>query len=139
MLKENIPNEGIVCRVLKKPSMYKDNENIDWKSVFMFNRNCESVIWTKYAKTEEEIHKIGFRITENKIYSGYCSAIVLLIREINIQNYSFKVEHVPEEGIYHAHICYSKERREIKKAVRSILKEKLSEIFEKNISQYNPL
>lgn len=137
MLKENIPDSDRVNRLILKPRMIIDDSFI-WGAVFEFPGNLyESVVWSKYAPSADDVHKHGHQLAAkvqtrrpDAAYVGYLEAIVGDVRSYrSAKEHGFKVEHYPEEGEHHAGVAYdqneaqtftSLEKNELKLALKKI-------------------
>ena len=86
-----------------------------WISVFQFPKSGgerESVVWRKYAVSEDDVHKLGCERErlkrENKPnwqYLGFVTARAGDVRDRKtVRRHGFAVEHKPCEGIHHAEI-----------------------------------
>lgn len=116
-MSENIPDEDMISRLLFEPSMRR-SDDIVWENVFQFpskDGGCESVVWRKYAPEIVDVHAKGCEkqlADHNKgntrsTYFGAFTGNVGSIRELRSgSGISFTIEHVPEQGIFHAHIAF---------------------------------
>jgi hypothetical protein len=113
---EEIPDEDTVSRLIDFPRMYEEARRLIWDQVFQFpGGDCESLVWRRYAATDEEVHRLGCerevakRVTKPEMrYAGFISALSGAIRSIRTnRGHGFGVNHAPEEGVHHAEVCYS--------------------------------
>lgn len=95
--------------------MYDDAKGLIWHLVFQFPESQdESVVWSKYAPSDERVHKLGrerevrYRLTKpDRHYVGFISSTAGAVRDIRtVAGHGFAVWHQPEEGLYHAGIAY---------------------------------
>lgn len=141
---EEIPNDDTVSRLVDFPHKYNEDRELIWESVFAFTKSKgqytgESVNWSKYCATPDEIHALGCawqRAKRERVptmeYVGYMVAGVADIRAVNNRRgHSFQVIHDPDgnQGQHHAEIRYlqsategvpfeSGDREELKLALR---------------------
>ena len=116
---EVIPDPDMVSRLLFEPSMRAGDKSLFWENIFQFPSNagrCESVIWRKYAADMPDVHALGCEKqvrdrnngNDKSIYFGAITGNVGDIRSIRSANGIYlTAEHVPEEGIFHAHVGFS--------------------------------
>jgi hypothetical protein len=133
---EIIPDPEMVSRLLFEPSMRREDENIFWENVFQFPTaagGCESVIWRKYAMTVADVHNLGCEKQTSDRNKGrhqttYFGAITGNVGEIkairSANGICFTIVHVPDEGVFHAHVAFSpgskkNDRTELKVLLRS--------------------
>jgi len=119
--------------------MYNEMEGLIWKQVFLFSNGPESLVWSKHAPKEEDVHRLGCKREAEKRtakshfrYSGYISAHVGDIRAIRTAaGHGFEVVHAPKEGTSHAEINYLLRPgiQKLKPAEKSDLKESLKKCF----------
>ena len=84
MQAESIPDDDVVSRSIGRPVHWADDVGLVWSNVFQFaGDRCESVIWRKYAETDQDVHAIGIAIVEaqkargrDREYVGFISAEV---------------------------------------------------------------
>ncbi len=112
---EQVPGGDRIHRQIDFPNMYNDVREMIWHNVFQFSGGePESVVWSKYAPTADDVHRIGCERETNTRgrkpdirYIGFISSTVGEVRGINTRaGHGFAVVHEPSEGIYHAHIYY---------------------------------
>ncbi len=112
---EAIPDADSLHRLIDSPPLYDDARGLIWDLVFQFPKSQdESVIWSKYASSDEQAHKLGcerearYRLTKpNRHYVGFISSTAGAVRGIRTAaGHGFAVWHQPEEGVYHAGIAY---------------------------------
>lgn len=113
---EPIPDDDEVSRLIDEPRMFTAADGLVWHQVFQFpNGLHESVIWRKYKAANDEVHDLGYERERQKRlsgknlgYAGFICAFAGEIRSIRTQRgHSFRLDHMPEEGIYHAGIQYA--------------------------------
>jgi hypothetical protein len=116
---EVIPDPDMVSRLLFEPSMRGADRELFWEGIFQFPSDagrCESVVWRKYAKDIANVHEKGCEKqssdrSHGKNKSTYFGAITGNVGDIrSIRSASgiyLTVEHVPDEGIFHAHVGFS--------------------------------
>ena len=134
MSKEAIPDPDYICRLIDAPRMVSEDLNeLVWENIFVFQRpkepedrakfpngGPESVVWRKYAPTNNEVHSKGCQREierrerderdnkPNKMrYLGFIEAKVGEIRNLtNKRGHGFNVEHEPgnNQGNHHAEI-----------------------------------
>jgi hypothetical protein len=136
--REDISDNAEVRRLVDYPRMDNRSELI-WENVFEFPKEQgESVIWSKYAPTADDVHKVGCereatkRETKPEMrYSGFIPALVRTIRAIRtIRGHGFQVRHEPDQGDHHAEIIYvPADQLELKKADKLELKFALKGAF----------
>lgn len=119
MVPETIPDPDMVSRLLFDPGMRNEDKDLFWENIFQFPSNagnCESVVWRKYAVAIENVHAIGCekqksdrsKGRDKSAYFGGLTGRVGDIRAIrSAGGIVFTVLHVPDEGVYHAHIGFS--------------------------------
>jgi hypothetical protein len=117
-VQEIIPDPDMVSRLLFEPFMRPEDKDIIWENVFQFPSKagrCESVVWRKYAVDVDDVHLLGCekqtsdRSKEKRsTYFGSITGNVGEIRSIRSGNGAhFTVTHVPEDGVFHAHVGFS--------------------------------
>ena len=147
---EEIPDDATVSRLILFPHMYSQTSQgveLHWINVFQFQTRHsfrESLVWRQYATEDTDVHWLGQQQEEKKRqnaihqgknssdvkYTGFISAKTDHIRAISTTNgYKFFVEHVPQEGRYHAEIGYAPTGGEIPPAEKSDLKMRLNNTF----------
>jgi hypothetical protein len=117
---EAIPDSDAVSRLLFDPLMGREDEDLIWKNVFQFptaDGQTESVVWRKYAVLIDDAHKLGCakqssdRQKEKGRRSTYFGSITGNVGEIrslkSASGISFTVEHIPQDGLEHAHIGFT--------------------------------
>lgn len=142
MTAEAIPDEDDVSRHLFAPSMRAADSDLVWHAVFMFKSDrgyCESLVWRKYAQALADVHELGCKkqasdraAGKDCTYFGALTANIGGVRAIRSKNGArFFIEHRPEEGIYHVHICLKNgdsitknDKSELKKAIRDHFSER---------------
>jgi hypothetical protein len=96
--------------------MYTAADGLVWHQVFQFPDGLhESVIWRKYKPANDDVHDLGRERERQKRlagkslgYAGFICAFSGEVRSIKTQRgHSFRLDHMPEEGIYHAGIQYA--------------------------------
>lgn len=116
---EEIPDADSVSRLIDFPHKYTEERELIWDSIFAFPKSKgkytgESVNWSKYCASEDEIHALGCawqlakceRVPDMR-YVGFMVAVVGDIRQIQTRRgHAFEVIHAPEEGRHHAEIRY---------------------------------
>lgn len=136
---ELIPDADTVSRSVEYPLQYTNDRDLIWGKIFEFpGGKCESLIWRKYANSDNEVHAIGAEIAimkqvrdPERRYVGFVSGVAGTIRSIRtVRGHGFSVKHVPEEEEqrYHAHVCYEPAitdnlRPADKTELKSVLKE----------------
>lgn len=145
-MKEEIPNDAQVCRLVDRPRMLDIYNNLIYENIFAFPSNedpeqneRESLVWTKYAIPPEEVHCIGCeremakrRVRADMRYGGYIAAAVGAIRgKSTARGHGYFVEHVPIEAkLYHAEVGLKPAGGEkLKKTDKDELRFVLREIF----------
>ncbi len=112
---EPIPDIDPLHRQVDFPSMYDGAGNLIWDNVFQFSGGSyESVVWAKYASSADRVHELGRarealkRQTKPEMrYVGFISSTAGKIRGVRTAaGHSFSVCHKPDEGAWHAGICY---------------------------------
>lgn len=113
---EDIPDCATVNRLIDFPRMGNRSERLVWQNVFEFPDGAgESVVWSKYAPTEADVHRFGCEREAAKRqskpemrYGGFIPAVVKAIRKIKTKRgHGFTVAHKPGEGQHHAEISYA--------------------------------
>jgi hypothetical protein len=155
---EEIPNSDTVHRWIFAPKMWDTyQKQMIWEGIWEFQRSrnsCESVVWDKYMPTSQHTHKLGIaqelRKREEKPdrdirYIGFISANVGEIRSFRTaRGHGFSVTHEPEEGDYHAHLCYlpaleiefhKNDRIELKLKLKDLFREKSFQSFSAGTSE----
>ena len=134
---ENIPDEDAIYRQVDFPRMYDDSIGLIWDQIFQFpSGEPESVVWSKYAPTPEDVHRLGIerekRARERRPemrYIGFIPSTAGVIRAIcTSRGHGFSVVHAPREGIHHAEISY-RPAGELKRSERNELKLSLRKAF----------
>jgi hypothetical protein len=138
---EDIPDEQLVSRHIDSPHKWKPEEReFVEERLFEFPKpdEAESLVWRKYAPTLDAVHKLGCgrqqekRATKpNWTYEGAITTHVAAIRSIQTKDgHGFSVVHAPDEGIWHAHVCYRKQDgQEFNRVHKMDLKEHLRGVF----------
>jgi hypothetical protein len=113
---EQIPNEDAIYRLIYFSRMYSDVRGLIWEVIFEFpGGEPESVVWSKYARSPDDVHCIGCEV-EVKLrerrpdtrYEGFLPSTAGKVRGIKTRRgHGFSVGHKPEEGIHHAEISYA--------------------------------
>jgi hypothetical protein len=135
---ELIRDEDAIYRQLDFPRMYNDAKEMIWENIFQFpNGEPESLVWSKYAATADEVHRIGCnreartrqRVPDMR-YIGFISSTAAAVRAIKTRpGHGFSVIHAPGEGIHHAEVSYlsaagakltKNEKSELKLALRQV-------------------
>lgn len=113
---EDIPDDATVNRLIYFPRMGNRLEGLIWQNVFEFPGGLgESVVWSKYAPTDADVHGFGCdreaakrQAKPEMRYGGFIPAVVKAIRDIKTnRGHGFAVAHEPEEGQHHAEISYA--------------------------------
>jgi hypothetical protein len=135
---EPIQDEDVIHRHIDFPRMYSDAKEMIWDSIFQFPAGKpESIVWSKYAPTADDVHHVGGereartrQRNPDMRYIGFISATAGAVRGIKTRpGHRFAVTHAPEEGIQHAEISYlpagqatlkSSEKTELKFALRQV-------------------
>jgi hypothetical protein len=119
---EEIPNADLISRLIEIPKTYERERGQILETVFEFpNGDGESVVWRKYARTDDDVHHFG-RLWETAKrkreeerhqresqmrYVGFAQNVTEVVREFRTaRGHGFKVFHVPKEGIQHAEVSY---------------------------------
>ena len=98
--------------------MRPDDNDILWNNVFQFPTSAgvtESLIWRKYAPTIVDVHSLGCSRQaaarakgRNSNYFGAITGNAGDIRSLkSATGISFTIDHVPAEGMEHAHISFT--------------------------------
>lgn len=135
---EPIPDADTVSRAVEFPTQYTNDRGLIWHMLFQFPSGvCESLIWRKYANSDNEVHEIGEEIAAEKRsrkpdrqYEGFVYGVVARIRSIRtFRGHGFTVSHQPEDGRqHHAQVCYDPagennlkpaDKTELKDAIRA--------------------
>jgi hypothetical protein len=133
---EIISDPEMVSRLLFEPSMRREDAEIFWENVFQFPSaagSCESLIWRKYAVAIADVHGLGCEKQKadrkkGRDQSTYFGAITGNVGDIkairSAGGIGFTIVHVPDEGIFHAHVAFSpgskkNDRSELKVLLRS--------------------
>ena len=136
--REEIPSGDAVWRSIYFPRMYWDAHALIWNGIFDFaSGQAESLIWSKYAPTPNEIHEIGCvrerikRLVKPEFqYLGAVSGLVQQIRGIRVNGHGFSVDHEPGEAIHHAEVKYAPaEGVDLKRTDKNDLKFQLRQVF----------
>jgi hypothetical protein len=113
---EEIPNCDDISRLIEFPRTYSREREIILEIGFEFpGGSGESVIWRKYAPTDEDVHAIGAQWEQKKRerrdetrYVGFATNTAGTVRGFRTaRGHGFDVVHVPDEGKYHAEVRYS--------------------------------
>lgn len=113
---EDIPDDATVNRLIDFPRMGNRSGDLIWKNVFEFPGGAgESVVWSKYAPTEVDVHRLGCEREVEKRqfkpemrYGGFIPGVVKAIRGIKTnRGHGFTVDHKPDEGQHHTEISYA--------------------------------
>jgi len=152
MFLEKIPDEDRIHRHVDRPTHF--DTDLIWEKTFQFQikKPSESVVWSKYAPTEEKVHIIGLKRVEaikecgpgqaNRQYVGYISSVTGNVRSLVCSGGSaFSVDHAPDEGQHHAEITikFSKaaqtknKQRLHRDNLRLMLKREFSEIVRNTV------
>jgi hypothetical protein len=148
MIEPVLDDDG-VSRLIFRPRDYDDDNKLVWPVIFEFaHSRCESAVWRKYAPADEDVHRIGNRVEQEKksrrpstFYVGFISANVCRIRSIETaRGHGFSVVHDPShgQGLHHVHICYrpqgdqdpgvltKNDKNELKMLLRNIFDEEMT-------------
>ena len=107
-----------------------------WKGgVFQFptdDRQCDSVVWRKYAKSIDDVHALGCDAEKppGKIYKGAITTQVGRLREVTLASgHAFEVNHEPDEGVHHAEVCV-RPHGKLPKSVKADIRKWLVQVFD---------
>src|SRR5690242_14636212 len=139
---EQIPDPDGIHRQIDFPSMYNDAKEMIWENIFQFPGSApESIVWSKYAATDADVHRLGREreaSTRNRKpemrYIGFITSTAGQVRDITISaGHGFSVMRTPSEGLHHAQICYrpggNRRTDQLKRGEKNELKLALRGVF----------
>ncbi len=147
---EHIADSDQVSRLIERPRMYERESDLIIPLQFFpfFDGRPESVVWRRYAATDEEVHKIGIDRIETKrrrtgnddiYHDGFATAQVDAVRSTRtVAGHGFNVVHAPCEGKWHAHVelalASDKTFRALAKGEKADLRFAISQVFSNRTS-----
>lgn len=119
---EEVPDGDLLSRIIDFPHKFDGFRDLIEERIFEFQTDStdpekkplpESVVWRKYASTDNDVHTIGVALEVDRQskgradyrYIGFISAQAGPIRSYrNVNGHGFFVRHDPEEGLHHVHV-----------------------------------